>query len=64
MPESDAEIQADGGKRVTITIAELTDGDSADSTTADPSDSGNTFTIVSGKSRLTITIAEIAASAK
>ncbi len=58
MPESDAEIQAEGGKRVTITIAELTDGDTVDSTTADPTNDANTFTIISGKSRLTITIAE------
>ena len=59
MPETDALIPAEGGKRVTITIAELTDTDvDSTGTTADPTNDANTFTIVSGKSRLTITIAE------
>jgi len=56
MPESDAEIQAEAGKRVTITIAELTEA--AASTTVDPGDDPNTFVIYNGKYRLTITIAE------
>ena len=58
MPESDAEIQAEGGKRVTITIAELTEAKLADTTTADPGNDPNTFVIYNGKYRLTITIAE------
>ncbi len=63
MPESDAEIQAEGGKRVTITIAELTVS-SSETTTADPQTDDNTFFIDNGKRRLTITIAEIAESAE
>ncbi len=59
MPESDALIQAEGGKRVTITIAELSESKSAaDSTTADPGDDPDSFVIQNGKYRLTITIAE------
>jgi hypothetical protein len=58
MPETDAEIQAEGGKRVTITIAELTEAELANTTTADPASDLNTFVIYSGKYRLTITIAE------
>ena len=59
MPESDALIQAEGGKRVTITIAELTEAAAAaDPTTVDPGTDPNTFVIYNGKYRLTITIAE------
>jgi hypothetical protein len=58
MPESDAEIQAEGGKRVTITIAELSEAAAADPTTTDPGNDPNTFVIFNGKYRLTITIAE------
>ena len=59
MPEeSDAIIDGEGGKRVTITIAEL----SATELLADPQfapgDDPNTFVITNGKYRLTITIAE------
>ena len=60
MPETDALIPAEGGKRVTITIAELTDSESAaaESTPTDSSGDLSSFEIVSGKHRLTITIAE------
>lgn len=52
MPEIDAILDGEGGKRVTITIAELGDGDPL------PTADGNTFVIQSGKYILTITIAE------
>ena len=54
MPEDDATLQADGGKRVTITIAEknASTGDPA------PSNDPNTFVIDNGFQILTITIAE------
>lgn len=58
MPEFDAEIQAEGGKRVTITIAELTDAVDDRTTEVDSDTDPNTFVIYSGKHRLTITIAE------
>jgi hypothetical protein len=55
MPEDDATIQAEGGKRVTITIAEKKSGAGADlSDENDP----NTFVIDNGFQILTITIAE------
>lgn len=54
MPESDVVIDGEGGKRVTITIAELTDTSSDTDTGSDP----NTFVIYNDKYRLTITIAE------
>ena len=57
MPESDALIPAEGGKRVTITIAELTEGNPVP-TSADAGEDPNTFVIANGKYRLTITIAE------
>ena len=57
MPESDALIPAEGGKRVTITIAELTGAELADPTT-EPGNDPNTFVIQNGKYKLTITIAE------
>lgn len=57
MPEeSDALIPAEGGKTVTITIAELTETNS--DTAGDPGNDPNTFVIQNGKYRLTITIAE------
>jgi len=55
MPESDALIDALGGKRVTITIAEKTTSTDADAK-AEVTD--DTFTIDNGKKILTITIAE------
>lgn len=58
MPEFDAEIQAEGGKRVTITIAELTEAVADNSTEVDSDTDPNTFVIDIGKRRLTITIAE------
>ncbi len=58
MPDSDALINAEGGKRVTITIAEITEGRPAGSTEADPVEDPNSFVISNGKFRLTITIAE------
>jgi hypothetical protein len=51
MPEVDAELNAEGGKLVTITIAES-------STEPVPDPDPNTFVIDNGKRRLTITIAE------
>ena len=56
MPEESAEMQAEGGKRVTITIAEKSpDGGSGDPPQGtDP----NTFIIDNGFQILTITIAE------
>lgn len=59
MPDDDALIAAEGGKLVTITIAEKPEADPSN-----PSDStvaaieANTFTIDNGKKILTITIAE------
>jgi len=52
MPEVEAELDAEGGKLVTITIAESSPTDPI------PSDDPNTFVIDNGKRRLTITIAE------
>ena len=59
MPDSDAKVPADGGKLVTITIAEKSGTDassSSDSTIA--AIETNTFTLDNGKQILTITIAE------
>ena len=58
MPESDAELTAEGGKRVTITIAELTSSELGDPSSVGPGDDPNSFIIQNGKYRLTITIAE------
>ena len=55
MPDSDALIDALGGKKVTITIAEKTGSEATDS---DLAGSEDTFTIDNGKKILTITIAE------
>ena len=57
MPENNATLPGEDGKRVTITIAELTEGNPA-GTTADPGEDPNTFVIQNGKYQLTITIAE------
>ena len=56
MPEDDATIQAEGGKRVTITIAEKGPGGG----TSDPNQGTdpNIFVIDNGFQILTITIAE------
>ena len=55
MPEEDARIDAEGGKRVTITIAEKNSSEpSGSQPPADP----NTFVIDNGFQILTITIAE------
>ncbi len=54
MPEENAEIQAEGGKRVTITIAEKTGGPADPVAGTDP----NKFVIDNGFQILTITIAE------
>ena len=56
MPESDAILDGEGGKRVTITIAEMSPEELGSST--DPGDDPNTFVIANGKYKLTITIAE------
>jgi hypothetical protein len=59
MPDSDALIDALGGKKVTITIAEKSGTES--STTTDSSVAAvesDTFVIDNGKKILTITIAE------
>lgn len=58
MPESDALIDAEFGKRVTITIAELTESEITSGLSADPGNNPNEFVITNGKYRLTITIAE------
>ena len=55
MPETDAHIPAEGGKSVTITIAEMTE---ASPESGDPGNDPNTFVIQNGKYKLTITIAE------
>jgi hypothetical protein len=54
MPEEDASINAEGGKRVTITIAERKPSDIDSGAGGDP----NTFVIDNGFQILTITIAE------
>ena len=56
MPESQAIIDGEGGKQVTITIEEL--GPSAPESAYEPGDDPNTFVIFNGKYKLTITIAE------
>jgi hypothetical protein len=58
MPDSDALINAEDGKRVTITIAELTEADLTRTATTDVVEDLGEFIITSGKYRLTITIAE------
>ncbi|HVF29937.1 MAG TPA: hypothetical protein VNA22_03155 [Pyrinomonadaceae bacterium] len=58
MPEDSAELQAEGGKRVTITIAEMAENEINGTDAIGPGDEPNTFVISNGKYRLTITIAE------
>jgi hypothetical protein len=58
MPDSQAIVDGEGGKRVTITIAELTEAEQSSETAAYAGDDPNTFVIQNGKYRLTITIAE------
>ena len=58
MPENDAELQAEGGKRVTITIAEMSGEEASGIVSIGPGDDPNNFIISNGKYRLTITIAE------
>lgn len=55
MPEEDALIAAEGGKRVTITIAEKT---ASSPSPGEPAADPNTFIIDNGFQILTITIAE------
>ena len=56
MPESEAIVDGEGGKRVTITIAEL--NEALEPPPVSPGDDPNTFVIYNGKYKLTITIAE------
>jgi hypothetical protein len=56
MPESDAQIQAEGGKTVSIAIEEV--ASTASETSTDVGNDPNTFVIYNGKYKLTITIAE------
>ena len=56
MPESEAIVNGEGGKRVTITIAEL--NEALEPPPISPGDDPNTFVIYNGKYKLTITIAE------
>ena len=57
MPDSQAIIDGEGGKRITITIAEMSSSELA-SETVDVGNDPNTFVISNGKYKLTITIAE------
>ena len=57
MPEIEALIIAEGGKKVTITIAEITAEDEKTATQM-TEDDPNSFSIQVGTNRLTITIAE------
>ncbi|HKP67823.1 MAG TPA: hypothetical protein VJV05_00985 [Pyrinomonadaceae bacterium] len=56
MPESEAIVDGEGGKRVTITIAEV--NELLEQPPISPGDDPNTFVIYNGKYKLTITIAE------
>ena len=56
MPESEAIVDGEGGKRVTITIAEL--NEALEPPPISPGEDPNTFVIYNGKYKLTITIAE------
>jgi hypothetical protein len=58
MPDVDALIDAEGGKRVTITIAELTTTEMSSDPQFAAGENPNEFVITNGKYRLTITIAE------
>ena len=57
MPDSQAIIDGEGGKRITITIAELSSSELSAETVEVGTDP-NTFVIANGKYKLTITIAE------
>ena len=56
MPDSQAIVNGEGGKRVTITIAEL--NESLGEPPVDTGNDPNTFVIYNDKYKLTITIAE------
>ena len=56
MPESEAIVDGEGGKRVTITIAEV--NEALEPPPISPGNDPNTFVIYNGKYKLTITIAE------
>jgi hypothetical protein len=58
MPDSDASIPAEGGKFVTITIAEKSGADAPSSGDSVDAIESNTFVLDNGKQILTITIAE------
>ena len=58
MPDSQAIIDGEGGKRITITIAELTAAELAASSDDLAGNDPNTFVISNGRYKLTITIAE------
>lgn len=58
MPDNDAQIPAEGGKRVTITIAEKSGEAAAEAGDSVDAIESNTFTLDNGKQILTITIAE------
>ena len=58
MPDNDAQIPAEGGKRVTITIAEKSGGATADAADSVDAIETDTFVLDNGKQILTITIAE------
>jgi len=58
MPNDDATIVAEGGKKVTITIAEKTGTEAASSYDSVDAIEADTFVIDNGKKILTITIAE------
>jgi hypothetical protein len=56
MPEIEAIVDGEGGKRVTITIAEL--NEALEPPPISPGNDPNEFVIYNGKYKLTITIAE------
>ena len=58
MPDDDATLVAEGGKKVTITIAEKSGSDAAKSSDSVQAIESDTFVIDNGKKILTITIAE------
>ena len=56
MPDSQAIVDGEDGKRVTITIAEV--DEALEQPPISPGSDPNTFVIYNGKYKLTITIAE------
>ncbi|HUR99518.1 MAG TPA: hypothetical protein VMZ26_15745 [Pyrinomonadaceae bacterium] len=58
MPDDDATLVAEGGKKVTITIAEKTGSATAQASDSVDAIESDTFVIDNGKKILTITIAE------